>query len=93
MNLRDHMISHPGQFTVAESHMPLTVDMLSDLLLCEEVTLYHVGQDAGGRSKFHMYVRDSIHIATLVEGLSLAEAPPGQDAKAKAAQRDVGLLQ
>jgi hypothetical protein len=86
MNLRDHMISHPGQLTVAESHMPLTLDMLSDLLLSEEITLYHVGQDVGGRSKFQVYGRDSVHIATLVE------APPGQDSKAKASHRDVGLL-
>jgi hypothetical protein len=93
MNLRDYMMSHPGQFTVAETDRPLTVDMLNDeLLLQEEVTLYRVGQTADGRSKVHVYVRDHIHIATLIEGPSPAGEPSGQDSQTSALRGEAGYL-
>jgi len=93
MNLRDYMMSHPGQFTVAESDRPLTVDMLNDdLLLQEEIALYRVGQTADGRSKFHVYVRDRIHIATFAESPNLAQNPCGQDSQTSAPNGNTGLL-
>jgi hypothetical protein len=94
MNLRDHMTTNPGQFTLAESHVPLTVDMLSDAMLREEVTVYHVGQDASGRSKFHVYVHDAIHVATLVEMVKLTyeEAPRSQTCENTAVNGYVAVL-
>ncbi|HEX6507773.1 MAG TPA: hypothetical protein VF221_09095 [Chloroflexota bacterium] len=67
MNLREYITTHQGDYSLPESHLPLSVDTLSDSLLDGEVTVYAVGQDAAGRSKFHLYVRDTVHIATLVE--------------------------
>lgn len=93
MNLRDYMMSHPGQFTVAESDRPLTVDMLNDeALLQEEIALYRVGQTADGRAKFHVYVRERIHIATFVESPSLAQKPRGQDSQTSAPHGNAGFL-
>jgi hypothetical protein len=67
MNVREYMTMHTGQYTCPESHVPLTVDMLSDPLLREEVTQYHVGQNAGGGSKYHLYIRNTVHIATHID--------------------------
>jgi hypothetical protein len=53
--------------TRCPSHIPLTLDMLSDQILAEEVTVYGVGRSAGGTVKSHLYVRNTIHIATCIE--------------------------
>lgn len=94
MNLREHMTTNRGQFTVAESHVPLTVEMLSDAMLREEVTVYHVGQDARGRSKFHVYVHDTIHVATFVEmvNVSYEDVLPSQISENNAVNGQVAVL-
>jgi hypothetical protein len=78
MNLREHMTEHPGQYTLAESHMPLTINMLTDRMLREEVAVYLVGRDGRGGSKSHLYVRDTIHIATFFEAADLSHGETQQ---------------
>jgi hypothetical protein len=96
MTLRDYMTSHPGQYMLAESHRPLTLDMLSDSMLREEVTVFRVGQDAGGRAKFHLYVRNIVHVATLIESavasqVSQGEAHHGHGASGDAPAHQIGM--
>jgi hypothetical protein len=95
MNLRDHMALHPGQYTLAESHRPLTVEMLSEGMLREEVAIYSVGQDAGGGSKSHLYVRKTVHIATLCESAesSQSDTPHNHDSMSEAVERTSGTVQ
>jgi len=66
VKLREYMQGHAGEYTLAETALPATIDDIDPDWLDREVDVYFVGIEGGGRHKYHVFLKQGPHLLTHV---------------------------
>lgn len=67
MKLREYMAAHGGEYTLADGSRPVKLAHLESEWADEEIEVYTMGNDPGGRCKVHLYAHGgTLHILTHV---------------------------